>query len=493
MKQKNDRDYYQIILSRDARFDGKFFVGVTSTGIFCRPICPAPKPKFEHCLFFTTAYEAQEFGLRPCLRCRPESSPHLGAWQGTSNSVSRALKLIEEGALDGDGATVEILADRVGIGERHLRRLFQEHIGVAPLKIAQLRRILFAKKLLNETNLTMSSIAYASGFSSLRRFNESIKNLYGKTPSELRRKEKAGNINSIPDINQKLQLSLSYSPPFRWKEFLSFIKSRALTGIERVTETHYKRVLQYQEHTVLISIRNNSLKNTLQINITTSSVKVLPLLVKKIQNVFDLSADILKIETTLSHDSYLKKIIQNQSGLRIPGGWSLFETGVRAILGQQISLEAARNLGGQLIELCGASNTLSSDLPKLFPTPEHVLSTNLSSMKMTNKRKDYLKYWSEAILNPQLNKAIRYSKDPIPHLKEIKGIGDWTAHYIALRALRIPHAFPSSDIGLLRALEKEFNGRPSKEELEKLSQNWFPWRNYAAQHLWTFDSKKLKH
>src|ERR1700722_8954583 len=221
---------YRAFQSRDARFDGLIFVGVTSTGIYCRPICPARSPKPQNCRFFGSAAAAQEAGFRPCLRCRPESAPDLASWRGTSNTVSRALALIADGALDGKGASVESLADRLGIGERQLRRLFVQHLGASPISVAQTRRVLFAKQLIHETRMPMTDVAMASGFSSLRRFNEVFLELFRRPPGALRRKKAA----TAPDAEAGVVLKLRYRPPYDWGSILQFLEKRAIPGIEIV-------------------------------------------------------------------------------------------------------------------------------------------------------------------------------------------------------------------------------------------------------------------
>src|SRR5688572_7642345 len=240
MELLDHRTCYRALQSRDARFDGHVFVACTSTGIYCRPICPARTPMFKNCRFFASAAAAQEAGFRPCLRCRPEIAPDLAFWRGTANTVSRALALIADGALDGEHSDVEALAGRLGIGGRQLRRLFQRHLGASPIAVAQTRRVLFAKQLLHETGLPMAEVALAAGFGSVRRFNETFQSLFGKPPSALRRTVRAAPAEAT-GAGTELTLRLRYRPPYDWAGMLAFLRARAIAGIEHVSDARYAR------------------------------------------------------------------------------------------------------------------------------------------------------------------------------------------------------------------------------------------------------------
>src|SRR6187431_1212243 len=337
------RACYRALKSRDARFDGRLFVGITSTGIYCRPICPARSAKFENCRFYPSAAAAQEAGFRPCLRCRPETAPDLGSWRGTSNTVSRALSLIELGALD--RGAVETLADRLGLGERQLRRLFRQHLGASPVGVAQTRRILLAKQLIHETHLPMAEIAFASGFGSVRRFNEAFVALFGRAPGELRR---LGGENLAVKADGELSLLLRYQPPYEWPAMLDFLRKRAITGLESVRDNRYCR-------TVLVDGIQGSLSiepapgNALRAGIRVSKLSIVPSIIARLRRVFDLAADPLAIAVHLAKDPVLAPLLEKRPGLRVPGAWDGFELAVRAVLGQQITVAAARRLASRLV------------------------------------------------------------------------------------------------------------------------------------------------
>ena len=487
MSYMNSEQCYQIITARDARFDGKIFVGVTTTGIYCRPICPAVKPKIEHCLFYKTSAAAQNAGFRPCLRCRPESSPGIGVWQGTSSTVSRALMMIEEGALDGPHTSVERLASRLGIGERHLRRLFKEHVGASPTVVAQTRRVLFAKKLLHETRLPVSEIALVSGFDSIRRFNECFQSLIRKSPSELRKL--TASAKNSDHSNAPITLYLNYVPPYNWEEILHFLSLRIIDGIEYIAKNCYHRSFCFARASGHIAVAHEPEKHALRVMIETSSTIALPSLVSRIRRVFDLDADITSIEDYLSQDKKLSPLIVKRRGLRLPGAWDHFEMGVRAILGQQVTLAAARKLASHLTVSYGMKTGFSSCLEYFFPTAEDVLKADLSQLKMPGARKKTLQNWSHMFTEPSFHETSPSLDQIILRLKSIRGIGEWTAHYIALRAFRETDAFPASDVGLLRVAETWSGQRPTPEELGAIAEKWRPWRAYAAQHLWAEDAE----
>ncbi len=327
---------YRALQSRDARFDGLMFTGVTSTGIYCRPICPARTPRFENCRFYGSAAAAQDAGFRPCLRCRPETAPDLASWRGTSNTVSRALALIAEGALDGEGKSVESLAERLGIGERQLRRLFLQHLGASPISVAQTRRVLFAKQLIHETRMPMTEVAMASGFSSVRRFNETFLNLFHRPPSALRRK------SSARHEEKDVTLRLRYRPPYDWDCMLDFLRARAVAGVEMVDNNRYLRTVEVNGKIGSIEVTHLPDRQSLGVSIRFPDVRLLPAIVARVRRQFDLGADIETIGNHLSGDPVLAPLVAQRPGLRAPGGWDSFEIAIKAVLGQQISVVAAR-------------------------------------------------------------------------------------------------------------------------------------------------------
>jgi len=316
MELHDRRTYYRAFQSHDARFDGRVFVGVTSTGIYCRPICPARCPKFDNCRFFASAAAAQEASFRPCLRCRPEIAPDLAFWRGTANTVSRALALIADGALDGEDSDVETLAERLGVGGRQLRRLFQRHLGASPIAVAQTRRVLFAKQLLHDTHLPMAEVALAAGFGSVRRFNETFRDLFGRPPSALRRKTGADN-----SAHEGVTLRLAYRPPYDWPGMLAALSSRASPGVEWIDDNTWHRRIDLDGKQGLVAVAHLPARNSVMVTIHFPCVKALPSIVARVRRVFDLGADIATIDSHLARDPKLAPLIRKRPGLRAPGDW----------------------------------------------------------------------------------------------------------------------------------------------------------------------------
>lgn len=479
---------YRALQTRDRRFDGRLFVAVTSTGIYCRPICPARTPKRENCRFFQTAAAAQEAGFRACLRCRPEISPDTAGWRGTSNSVSRALALIAEGFLDHEDATVEALATRVGMGERQLRRLFEQHLGASPLAVAQTRRVLFAKQLIHDTRLSMAEIAMASGFGSLRRFNATFRTLYHRPPRELRRRK----VRAMPDSGAMapVVLQMSYRPPYDWNAMLAYLNARAIDGLEFVENGVYRRTVSHEGGQGVVAVAHAPDRNALVATIRFPSVRALQPIVARVRHVFDVGTDVSTITSHLAKDPTLAPLIASRPGLRAPGCWDGFELAVRAVLGQQITVEAARQLGSKLVRLCGDPIHDASDprLSRTFPSAQSVTTVDLSRIGMLKARRATLHALARAALaNPRLFEPLSSIEESIAQLRAILGIGQWTAQYIALRALRDPDAFPVTDIGILRGAAS-LGVVPTAPQLIQRAEAWRPWRAYAAQYLWTIES-----
>ena len=316
MEQLDPGACYRAVQTRDQRFDGRLFVGVTSTGVYCRPVCPARTAKFANCRFFPSAAAAQEAGFRPCLRCRPEIAPDLAFWRGTANTVSRALALIADGALDDEQADIERLAERVGVGGRQLRRLFQRHLGASPIAVAQTRRMLFAKQLLHDTRLPMAEVALASGFGSLRRFNEVFRKLFGRPPSALRRKARAAD-----SAREGVTLRLAYRPPYDWPGMLAALSSRAVPGVERIDENVWHRRIELDGKRGGVAVTHLPARNSVLVTIHFPCVKALPSIVARVRRVFDLGADIATIDSHLARDPKLAPLIRKRPGLRAPGDW----------------------------------------------------------------------------------------------------------------------------------------------------------------------------
>jgi AraC family transcriptional regulator of adaptative response / DNA-3-methyladenine glycosylase II len=307
---------YRAFQSHDRRFDGRIFVGVTSTGIYCRPICPARAPKFQNCRFFASAAAAQEAGFRPCLRCRPEIAPELAFWRGTSNTVSRAMKMIAEGALDENEAGVEAFAAKLGVGGRQLRRLFNEHLGASPIAVAQTRRVLFAKHLIHDTQLPMTEVALSAGFGSVRRFNETFAKLFGRPPSALRRKQGPDN-----SAREGVTLRLSYRPPYDWAGMLDALRVRRKRQSERIENDVWHRQIEIDGRKGSVSVAHLAQRNAVAVTIRFPDVRALPAIVARVKRVFDLGADIVTIDSHLACDPRLAPLIAKRPGVRAPGDW----------------------------------------------------------------------------------------------------------------------------------------------------------------------------
>ena len=482
---------YRALQTRDARFDGRLFVGVVSTGIYCRPICPARTPTREHCRFFSSSAAAQAAGFRACLRCRPEIAPELPAWRGTSNTVSRALALIADGFLDREDGTVEALAMRVGMGARQLRRLFDQHLGVAPVVLAQSRRLLFAKQLLHETRLPMTDVAIAGGFGSVRRFNHAFRSLYHRSPREIRRATTSASSHLVTPAPVVLQIP--YRPPYDWDSMLHYLRARAIDGLEIVEEGLYRRTVTHEGLTGSVTIEHRPVNHCLLATICFPSVRALQAIVSRIRHQFDVAADIEAIAAHLSKDEALAPLIDARPGLRAPGCWDGFELAVRAVLGQQITVTAARRLGAALVDLWGEPLLDKEDrrLARTFPTAHCLATADLSRLGMPAARRATITALAQAAsTNPNLFMPGGSIDERVAQLRAIRGVGAWTAEYIALRAFREPDAFPATDLGLLRgATHLTGEGTLKASSLSQRAEAWRPWRAYAAQYLWTIGHK----
>src|SRR6266571_6728794 len=334
-------------VARDVRFDGKFFVGAHSTRIYCRPSCPVPTIPDKNGRYFPSAAAAAEAGFRPCLRCRPECSPGTPAWLGTSNTVSRALRLIDESALEDGG--VEVFAERLGVGSRHLRRLFLRHLGATPIAVAQTRRLDFAKKLIDETRLPMTQVALASGFGCVRRFNAGIRKVYHRTPTQIRRLARQP---SIQPENQYL-FRLRFRPPYNWNGMLAFLAPRATPGVEVVDRGSYRRSISLNGNHGCVEVSLDEKNDALTVRVQFGDPRSLFLITERIRAMFDLSADWTDIVQSLRTDPLLARRVDAEPGLRVPGCWNGFELATRAILGQQVSVKGATTLAGRLVRAFG--------------------------------------------------------------------------------------------------------------------------------------------
>jgi AraC family transcriptional regulator of adaptative response / DNA-3-methyladenine glycosylase II len=462
-------------LSRDPRFDGKFFIGVLGSRVYCRSICPAPTAKEKNCIYFPSAAAAAEAGFRPCLRCRPECSPGTPAWLGTPNTVSRALRLIGESGLDDGG--VENLAERLGVGSRHLRRLFIRHLGATPSAVAQTRRLHFAKKLIDETSLPMSQIALASGFGCVRRFNAGVRKTYHRTPTQIRRLARQTTIQP----EDQYFFHLRFRPPYHWKGMLAFLAMRATPGVETVELGMYRRSISVHGQDGYFEVSLDKKKNALAVRIQFGDPRSLFFIIERIRAMFDLNADWTAIVRSLRTDPLLAERVDRAPGLRVPGCWNGFELATRAILGQQITVKGATALAGQVVNTFGRRFDGLGKISHIFPPPQVLADAKLARIGMPKARAETIQALARAVCDGQITfEGVTNLDAFLTRLCEIPGIGKWTAQYVAMRALGEPDAFPSGDLGLLRNSSLE-----CFRDLETRAEAWRPWRAYAAMYLWS--------
>jgi AraC family transcriptional regulator of adaptative response / DNA-3-methyladenine glycosylase II len=465
-------------ISRDPRFDGKFYIAVTSTGIYCRPICPSRYAKRSNVRFFGSPAAAEAAGFRPCLRCRPEAAPGTPAWLGTAAVVRRALRLINEGALDED--SVEALAGRLGIGARHLLRLFARHVGASPIAVAQTRRLHFAVCLLTQTALPITQIAMAAGFGSCRRFNDAFRHTYGRSPRDLRTADRR---SGVAGSAEEVVLRLAYRPPYDWSHMREFLAARAIAAVERVDARGYARTVACEGRHALICVSALPGEDALELRVRGAPPAALLQLASVARRVFDLAADPARIGVELATDPLIGPLVRQRPGLRIPGAWDAFECAVRAVLGQQVSVAAGCTFAARLVERAGVLIRGGADgLTHLFPTPGSLASANLEGLGITRTRAATLHALARAVLERRLD----FSAAPealAAALAALPGIGPWTAQYVALRALGEPDALPTGDLVLRRMAAPE-HGTLSARELEERARLWQPWRGYAVMHLW---------
>ena len=473
---------YSALASRDSRFDGVFYVGVTSTGIYCRPVCTAKTPKAANCRFFDSREAAEKARFRPCLRCRPELAPGNAPVDDSNRIASLIAQRIDEGMLD-DGAGLERIAQQFGWSSRQIRRIVHKELGVSPIELVLTRRLLLAKQLLTETTLSITDVAFASGFSSLRRFNDAFGTRYGMPPTRFRKAAERGAGNGQTEGTFTLQLG--YRAPFDWAGVLRFLAARALEGVELVSGDEYLRTVQLANHRGWVRVRNSPARRTLQVELTHSLTPVLPAWLGRLRNLFDLTARPDVIAEHLARDPLIAGVVQRNPGLRVPGAFDGFELAVRAILGQQITVKAATTLAGRFVSAFGEPiDTPHKGLNRLSPASQSISGASvdaIASIGIIGSRARTIIALAGEIESNRLK--LEAGADPdrtIEQLVGLPGIGAWTAHYIAMRALRWPDAFPKEDIALRKRL-----GGVTAARAEGLSQPWRPWRSYATLHLWS--------
>ncbi len=481
----DDDASYLALKARDARFDGRFFTGVTSTGIYSRPVCAVRTPRRENCRFFALAAQAEHAGFRPCLRCRPELAPQALAWSVQDAGailVRQALRLLDTpqagSPLEG-GALVAQLAARLGVSDRHLRRLFEAALGISPLQYLQTRRLLAAKQLLTDTCLPVTQVALASGFASVRRFNAAFVQHYGLNPTQLRRTGPASAGRSRP-------VRLGYRPPYDPAALLAFFAARQIPAVEAANALALRRTARLAcggaEHTGWLETAFDTARSLVALSVSDSLLPVLPQVIARVRAMLDLDADPAAIAAVLHGD------FPEGDGLRVPGCFDGFELAVRAVLGQQITVAAARTLAQRLVERFGTPiETPWPGLNRLFPAPAVLAAAegeSLGQLGIVRQRQAAIVALARAVDTGQLT---LHAHADVPAttaaLCQLPGIGDWTAQYIAMRALRWPDAFPSGDVALHKALGVQGARQPARAAAES-AQAWRPWRSYAVVRAW---------
>lgn len=471
---------YTALSARDARFDGIFYVGVTSTGIYCRPVCTARTPKAANCRFFENAAAAEKADFRPCLRCRPELAPGHAPVDGARVIASLVVRRIDEGMLD-DGAGMETIAAQFGWSSRQIRRILNRELGVSPMELVLTRRLLLAKQLLTDTSLSVSEIALASGFSSLRRFNDAFSRRYRMPPTRFRQAAE-GTRSAAP--SDCLTLQLGYRPPFDWNGLLAFLAARSMKGVESFENGQYLRAVHLGDSQGWVRVRHAPERHALLVDVAHSLTPVLPVLLGRVRNLFDLDARPDVIAAHLAQDPVLAPAVARQPGLRVPGAFDGFELGVRAILGQQITVKAATTLGGRFAEAFGeAVATPYAELMRVAPSAQRMAEASeaeIAALGIARPRARSILALANEVASGGL--VLGAGGDPpraMERLVSLPGIGPWTAGYIAMRALRWPDAFPKDDLVLRKRL-----GGVTAAHADAQSQAWRPWRSYATLHLW---------
>jgi AraC family transcriptional regulator of adaptative response / DNA-3-methyladenine glycosylase II len=477
MRTLDARTCYQALRARAPRFDGVFFVGVATTGVYCRPVCSARTPRSDRCSFYRTAAEAERAGFRACLRCRPELAPGSAPVDSVPRLVATAVSRIEAGFLN--EASIEELAHELGVTSRHLRRAMEAELGVSPVELAQSRRLAMAKQLLQDTALPVAEVAFASGFQSVRRFNSLFQARFARPPSALRRTDAA-----VPP-SRSLVLRLDYRPPLDWDTLLHFLRGRAIPGVEHVGESDYRRTVRLGGKTGWVIVRHARQRPALLAEISLSLAEVLMPVASQLRALFDLDAQPAVIAECLQRDELLAGLVRARPGLRVPGAFDPFELTLRAILGQQVSVQGATTLSGRLVARFGeALDSPFPELSRLFPSVEPLAAASeqeVAALGLPLARARSILAVTRALASGSLKLDRHADVEPaMAALDAMPGFGPWTVNYVAMRALRWPDAFPAGDLGIRKAL-----GGLTEKAASTRAESWRPWRAYAAMHLWT--------
>ncbi len=472
--------FKQARLDKDKNFDGRFFFGVKSTGIVCRPSCPAPEAKEENVVYFNTLFEALEQHFRPCLRCRPDINIEYHWGNPTSASIlDTALNMIYEGFLNYH--SLKELSAKLNISDRHLRQIFMDNLGAPPVKILTFHKILFAKKLLLYSNHSITEIAFASGFRSLRQFNDVFKNTFGISPSQMRIK-----LQESPKTSKTTTLLLKYQKPFDYKQILNFMRERAIAGVETITDSKYSRTFRTQTSNGWFIVNNNPEKSALELHIDSTDIRCFMEISNRVRKMFDLNTDFTHINDKFSNDPILSKGMENGHVPRLPAAFDPFEFTVRAILGQQITVRAATTLAGRVAEKAAIQTTpeFPEGLNYFFPNPSELIELDIDGLGITKIRQQTIKTVTQSILDEKLELSANQDFDTFhQQFSALKGIGDWTVNYVAMRGLGIIDSFPAGDLGVIKALAAD-GTKPSIKEINSLAEQWRPYRAYAALCLW---------
>ncbi|CAN5801388.1 DNA-3-methyladenine glycosylase 2 family protein [soil metagenome] len=472
---------YKAASSRDARFDGWFIVAVTSTGIYCRPSCPAITPKRRNVRFYPTAAAAQGAGFRACMRCRPDASPGSPEWDVRADVAGRAMRLINDGLVDREGVTG--LAHRLGYTERHLGRMLVEVVGAGPLALARARRAHTARLLVETTDVPTGEVAFAAGFSSIRQFNDTFRAVFATTPRELRRKNRRNGAR----VPGQIALRLPFRDPFDGKDLLRFLGDRTIPGIEELAGDTYRRTLSLPHGAGAVELSEGS--GHVRCALRLEDMRDLGPAVERCRRLLDLDADPVAIRESLGEDPLLGAMVRETPGLRVPGTVDGAELALRAVIGQQVTVADARTLAGRLVRLCGKPLPDSlvdpgSGLTHLFPSPSAVAEAGLEDLGLPGSRYEALRRLARALAAGEVSVDRGADRlDTEKRLLSIKGIGHWTAAYVAMRALGDPDAFLPTDLGVRRAVER-LGGDSDPATITGLAERWRPWRSYATRYLW---------